>query len=234
MHRITLVIALALALSATYLPAARAEGLPPGEDATVSRVIDGDTVQVVVNGKRFTVRYIGVDSPESKKPGTPVQCFARESTAFNRALAQGRKVRMESDVNNVDTFGRLMRYIYLDDGRMVNEEITRAGYALAATYPPDVKYQARLAAAQQVAVSGGLGLWTACGSSANPAVPAATSAPPPIASTAEGCEPSYPTICIPIGSADLDCPDIPHRRFEVRAPDPHRFDGDHDGIGCEK
>jgi micrococcal nuclease len=85
-------------------------------------------------------------------------------------------------------------------------------------------------------VTEGLGLWAAC-----PAAPAVAAQPTTVAPAAglaaqpsSSCDPSYPTICIPFGAADLDCPDIPHRRFEVLAPDPHRFDGDKDGIGCEK
>lgn len=236
MNRIILLMALWLSLSAAPMGIARADDLPPGEDATVSRVIDGDTIQVAIGDRRFTVRYIGIDAPESAVPGTAVQCFAREATSFNRALVQGQRVRLERDVNDVDRFNRLLRYVYLSDGRMVNEELARAGYAVAATYPPDVKHQERLGAAQQAAVADELGLWAAC-----PAAPAAAAQPTPAAPAAglaaqpgASCDPSYPTLCIPVGAADLDCPDIPQRRFEVRAPDPHRFDGDKDGIGCEK
>jgi micrococcal nuclease len=195
-----------------------------------------------MGGRRFTVRYIGIDAPESVQPGTPVQCFAREATTFNRRLVQGRRVRLERDVNDTDRFSRLLRYVYLQDGRMVNEELVSGGYAYASSYPPDVRYQDRLTIAQRTAANVSAGMWKACPTPTTSTLPGVQVAPttlPPAgiagdATPATNCDPSYPSLCIPIGAPDLDCPDIPHRRFEVRPPDPHRFDGDHDGVGCER
>jgi micrococcal nuclease len=238
-------IALMLAPLPSHAAAITATDLPPGEDAVVTRVIDGDTIEVRVNDTRFTVRYIGIDAPETR--GTQAQtCLSRQATTANRALVQGKTVRLERDVSEFDAFGRLLRYAYLPDGAMVNESLVKNGFAQTLTYPPDVKYAERLAAAQQQARSAGTGLWSKCPGliAAQPAVPvaptavapivAAPAAPAAVIAPAANCDPSYPTICIAPGAADLDCPDIPYRRFEVRQPDPHRFDGDKDGIGCEK
>ena len=94
--------------------------------------------------------------------------------------------------------------------------MVREGYAVAAEYPPDTAHAAEFAAAENAARVAGLGLWGGC---ADPSPPA--------------CDPSYPTACIPSPPPDLDCGDIPYRRFKVLQPDPHRFDGDKDGVGCE-
>ncbi|MFN3705720.1 MAG: thermonuclease family protein [Thermoflexales bacterium] len=133
--------------------------LPPGEDALVTRVVDGDTIQVQINGVSYRVRYIGVDAPESTKQ---VDCFGLEASAFNQRLVGGQTVRLERDVNETDRYGRLLRYVYLLDGRMVNEELVREGYAIARTFPPDVKHVDRLRRAEQEARQTGRGLWSAC------------------------------------------------------------------------
>lgn len=215
--------------------------LPAGDDATVTRVIDGDTIEVRINGARFTVRYIGIDAPETK--GAPaVTCLSRQATTANRALVQGKTLRLERDVSEFDKFGRLLRYAYLPDGMMINEALVLNGFAQVATYPPDVKYVDQLAAAQQQAREANAGLWSKCPHLAAAAQQAAAPQPAPAQpepqpaaqAPSADCDPSYPTICIPANSPDLDCPEISERRFEVRPPDPHRFDGDHDGIGCEK
>jgi micrococcal nuclease len=134
--------------------------LPPGEDATVTRVIDGDTVEVRIANERFSLRYIGVDSAEINRK--PLQCFAKEAQAFNRQLVLNKPVRLEKDINETDKFGRLLRYVYLQDGRMVNAELVKSGYAQAITYPPDVKYAEQFAALQTQARETGAGLWTKC------------------------------------------------------------------------
>ncbi len=133
--------------------------LPPGEDALVTRVVDGDTIQVDINGTSYRVRYIGVDAPESTRQ---VDCFGPESSEFNKKLVSAQRVRLERDVNETDRFGRLLRYVYLPDGRMVNEELVRAGYAFARAFPPDVKHIERLRQAEREAREAGRGLWSAC------------------------------------------------------------------------
>ncbi|MCD6033532.1 MAG: domain protein beta Propeller, partial [Thermomicrobiales bacterium] len=166
------------------------------------------------------------------------------------------------DVSDRDRFGRLLRYVWLDfeDGEvyLVNEALVRAGYATFSTFPPDVKYVDEIREAGQFARESGYGLWSGCitddegdtnelsltqgidsaqQTDLGPAQ-ARPEAPPEqvvIADPASafGCESSYPDVCIPLSPPDLDCGDVAYRRFAVYLPDPHRFDGDFDGVGCE-
>ncbi|MFC1465122.1 MAG: thermonuclease family protein [Candidatus Brachytrichaceae bacterium NZ_4S206] len=133
--------------------------LPDGEEARVVHIVDGDTIHVEIAGQTYRVRYIGVDAPEST---STVECFGREATNFNRALVAGQRLRLERDVNETDRYGRLLRYAYLPDGRMVNEVLVREGYALARSFPPDVKYQDRLRDAEREARQARRGLWGRC------------------------------------------------------------------------
>lgn len=212
----------------------------PTQLATVASITDGDTIRVLIDGVNYPVRYIGIDTPEIHNG---YEWMGREASDANAGLVAGRQVVLEKDVSETDRFGRLLRYVWLqnDDGwLLVNLELLRLGVAQVATYPPDVKYvDALYLPAQQVAVAAGIGLWGAGAGDAGAAV-TATPAPAviqPFVPPAASCEASYPDICIPIGSADLDCGDIDARRFTVRwdvpNPDPHRFDGNGDGVGCE-
>jgi len=133
---------------------------PPGE-ATVVRVVDGDTIVVRMEGRDYTLRYIGIDTPETVKPNTPVQCFGQEASRRNRELVEGKKVRLEKDVSETDRFGRLLRYVYVD-GRMVNAILVEEGYAQVSTFPPDVKYQEEFLRLQRKAREEGRGLWGSC------------------------------------------------------------------------
>lgn len=130
-----------------------------GEAARVVYVVDGDTIHVEMNGQTYRVRYIGVDAPESTRV---VECFGREATEFNRGLVAGQRLRLERDVSETDQYGRLLRYVYLADGRMVNEILAREGYALARSFPPDVKHQDRLREAERAARRNRRGLWGKC------------------------------------------------------------------------
>lgn len=192
-------------------------------DARVLRVVDGDTIEVDINGASYTVRYIGVDTPETVHPSKPVECFGKEASEKNRALVEDRVVVLEKDVSEVDRYGRLLRYVWAGDV-MVNAELVRLGYAQVSTYPPDVRYQDLFVQLQREAREKEMGLWGQC-------VSAETASPPP--SKASGCDPCYPDVCIPPYPPDLDCGDIPYKDFRAIC-DPHGFDGDHDGIGCER
>lgn len=199
----------------------------PTETALVLRVVDGDTIEVDRGLGAEKVRYIGVDTPETVKPGSPVEWMGPEASAANKALVEGREVVLEHDVSETDRYGRLLRYVWLHDGpawTLVNLALVSAGYAAVVTYPPDVKYVELYLAAQREAREAGRGLWGEPPASA----PTETSA-----SGGSSCDPAYPDVCIAPPPPDLDCGDVPFRRFRVLAPDPHRFDGDHDGIGCE-
>ena len=128
--------------------------------ATVERVVDGDTI-VLAGGER--VRYIGVDTPESVKPGTPVQCFAKKAGAFNEKLVDGQRVRLRYDAERTDRYGRTLAYVYRErDGLFVNAELVRRGYARTMTIPPDVSHAGEFARLARQARRAGRGLWAAC------------------------------------------------------------------------
>lgn len=131
------------------------------ETAQVINVVDGDTIDVLLNGAEYRVRYILVDTPETKHPTKGVQPFGPEASEANRQMVEGQTVYLEKDVSNTDRYDRLLRYVYLPDGRMVNEELLRLGLAQVATFPPDVKYVDRFTAVQREAQAAGVGLWGA-------------------------------------------------------------------------
>jgi micrococcal nuclease len=131
--------------------------------AQVLRVVDGDTIRVRLDGRTERVRYIGVDTPESVKPGTPVQCFAKRAAAANAALVAGRSVRLVGDVERRDRYGRLLAYVYREpDGAFVNAQLVREGYARTLSISPNVAHARQFAALARTAREGGRGLWTAC------------------------------------------------------------------------
>ncbi len=127
-------------------------------EAKVVRVIDGDTIEVNIKGSLYKVRYIGIDTPETVHPQKPVEYFGKEASEKNRELIEGKIVRLEKDVSETDKYGRLLRYVWIDDV-MVNAELVRLGYAQVATYPPDIKYQDLFLRLQREAREAGLGLW---------------------------------------------------------------------------
>jgi micrococcal nuclease len=129
----------------------------------VVRVVDGDTVHVRLDHPREeqTVRYIGIDTPESVKPGEPVQCYAKAASAFNERLVEGRKVRLELGRERFDRYGRLLAYVFV--GRLfVNAELVRRGYARTLTIPPNDDRAPLFARLARGARRAGLGLWAAC------------------------------------------------------------------------
>jgi micrococcal nuclease len=131
--------------------------------ARVVRVVDGDTVVVRTGGRDERVRYIGIDTPESVKPGTPVQCFAKAAAAANRRLVQGREVRIVGDAEARDRYGRTLAYVYrASDGLFVNAELVRRGYAKPLTIPPNVAHALELRKLAASARRAGLGLWSRC------------------------------------------------------------------------
>jgi micrococcal nuclease len=141
----------------------------PGLEAgKVTRVVDGDTIHVEIAGKDYRLRYIGMDTPETVDPRRPVGCYGAEASERNRQLVEGRTVGLEKDVSETDSFGRLLRYVWVED-EMVNEALVEEGYALAATYPPDVRYSGVFASLQAQAREGKRGLWgSACSGAASP------------------------------------------------------------------
>src|SRR4051794_37145784 len=103
-----------------------------GSEAKITRVVDGDTVEATVDGNTEDIRYIGVDTPESVKPDTPVECYALRASHFNEDLVEGKTVRLEYDAEHRDVYGRLLAYVYLGD-ELVNAELVKRGYATTLT-----------------------------------------------------------------------------------------------------
>jgi micrococcal nuclease len=218
--------------------AARARtAAPVDERARVARVIDGDTI-VLTNGAR--VRLLQIDTPE---PGT-AECYSRAAgRELRRLLPMGATVALEPDppLDLVDRYGRLLRYVHRG-ALNVNLELVRRGAATVWFYGGDRgRYAGRLLGAASVARSRHKGLWGACPAAVwdpyGPATtgpgsaPSASAAQRPVAGS--GCDPAYATVCIPSPPPDLDCADVPFKGFRVLPPDPHRFDGEGDGLGCE-
>jgi micrococcal nuclease len=127
----------------------------PVEVGLVAKIVDGDTIDVDLNGKVRRVRYIGVDAPEAT---IQVEPFGEEATALNRALVEGQAVLLVRDVSEKDRFGRLLRYVFVGD-LFVNYELVRQGFAQAATFPPDVACQETYRTAETEARENSLGLW---------------------------------------------------------------------------
>lgn len=133
----------------------------PGETARVTRVVDGDTIVIEIDGREDRVRYIGVDTPETVAPGRPVECYGREASARNKELVEGKTVRLVRDVSDRDRFDRLLRYVYVGE-TFINAELIRGGYATVATFPPGVREIDRLRVVEREARESGRGLWGAC------------------------------------------------------------------------
>jgi endonuclease YncB( thermonuclease family) len=132
--------------------------LAPETQITVTRVIDGDTIEVDIGGTIYRVRYIGMDTPELDDERPEFCALAQEATRLNRQLVEGETVRLEQDISETDKYGRLLRYVYVDD-TFVNAELVRRGLAWAEAYEPDTKYQDILEEAEAEARQDKIGLW---------------------------------------------------------------------------
>ncbi|MBB3038725.1 thermonuclease family protein [Hoyosella altamirensis] len=133
----------------------------------VDRVIDGDTVRVLIEGDSVRVRLIGVDAPETNHPQLPVQCFGYEATEHARRLVDGARVYLEYDPSQgrQDRFGRELAFLWFGSNRLLNYELIRDGFAFEYTYGDAYHYQTLFKQAQRAADSGDRGLWHAstCG-----------------------------------------------------------------------
>lgn len=129
--------------------------------ARVERVIDGDTIEVDLGGETEDVRYIGVDTPETVKPATPVQCFGPEASERNHELVEDRTVRLEFDRERRDVYGRLLAYVFVGD-RFVNADMVRGGYARTLEIAPNTSRAMQLGRIEAEAGEAGRGLWSAC------------------------------------------------------------------------
>ena len=205
---------------------------------TVTRVVDGDTISVSSRGVRTTVRLIGIDTPETKRPGYPVQCGGpAASREAARLLRRGTRVRVVSDPSQDarDKYGRFLGYVYRP-GRSgargsVNYRLVRTGFAKTYVYGRiPFRYAGQFLAGEIRAKKARLGVW-------GPPCNGNTVKPQPQPARAPGsssrCDANYRGACIPSPPPDLDCGQISARRFRVVGVDVHRFDSDGDGIACE-
>jgi len=215
-------------------PRAGGGGTISGPLVTVSRVIDGDTVEVTHRGQTIDVRLIGIDTPETVHPSEPVGCHGPAASAFVTRHLEGERLQLEFDVERTDQYGRTLAYIW-KNGSLFNRVLVERGFAQVTIYPPDDKYAGRLYAAEDRAKKADNGTWGLCPYFGAPATGATAggSDVEDVGSVGAKCDPNYQGACVPRYPPDLDCDDIPKSGFHSSGSDPHGFDGDADGVSCE-
>lgn len=235
---------------------------PPGRvEALCTYIVDGDTIDVLIGGQTYRVRYIGIDTPETG------QCYYWEAKAENSRLVLNQIVCLEKDISETDHYGRLLRYVHVG-GIHVNAHLVQWGYAMVYTYPPDVKYANSFVLLQQEARNAGRGFWSAC---VTP-TPTATQTPTRTTTPTATCTPTRtptgtathtptrtptktptktptqtptqqppPPVCECYGNL-YNCSDFATQRqaqacfdhcWALGYGDVHRLDADGDGIACE-
>ncbi|MGD0856928.1 MAG: thermonuclease family protein [Dehalococcoidia bacterium] len=131
-------------------------------EAEVTRVIDGDTIEVNIKGVRYKLRYIGMDTLELDSIDTNTRNIAMKAADINGEMVGHKTVEIEKDVSETDRYGRLLRYVYAG-GFMVNAELVKSGYAQAVSYPPDIKYRSLFSSLQEGARASKVGMWGSSG-----------------------------------------------------------------------
>ena len=196
----------------------------------VVRVVDGDTIDVSIGGKNERIRVIGLNTPETVDPRRTVECFGLEATSKAQELLLNKQVRLEADPTQGerDTYGRLLRFVFLEDGQNYGLEMISQGYGREYTYSVPHKYQREFQEAQKAAENAQRGLWApdAC------AVQGTEDSEATDGTASEDCHAAYEP-CLPIVD-DLNCSDV-QGPIIVKSPgvDPYRLDRDNDGMGCE-
>jgi micrococcal nuclease len=225
------------------------------EPVDLITVNDGDTIEVWLNNRHERVRLVGIDTHEVGGGYQQEECFGPEASRFLKALLNlDGDIWIERDVEDRDQYGRLLRWVWVDFGTgevyLLNEALVRAGFAERYRNTPNDLYLDELMEAESFAQDYQLGLWAACampgrstsGASLRsdssptrrPVLDAPAVIPPPGDGRRTGaCEPAYPDVCLPPFPPDLSCADIPYSHIRVLPPDPHRLDGNGDGVGCE-
>lgn len=130
----------------------------PSEKAIVSRVIDGDTIELA-DGR--VIRYIGIDTPETMHPEKGVECFGPEATERNRELVEGKEIELVGELEDQDQFGRYLRYVYAE-GVFVNAELISEGYAYSSSYGSDHRFRQLFVQLEDYSRLKGKGLWEKC------------------------------------------------------------------------
>ncbi len=223
-------------------PTPTLEAIPAdAEPATVASVADGDSIRVEIAGAEEPIRFILIDTPETRDPRRPVECFGREASDRTKVLLpQGQTVYLERDVSDRDRYGRLLRYVWVPSGKndnegfLLNEWLVREGYAVLYTYPPDVQYVERIRAAEQAARGEQAGLWRDCGGADTPAEQ-------PLPTAASGSTANLTPRSGDVTGRDRDCSDFATQAeaqafyLDAGGPgsDPHRLDADRNGVACE-
>jgi len=242
----------------TNTPTTTPTPTPEHTEANVVKIVDGDTISVDIDGELFTVRYIGIDCPESG------DWMSAEATQANRDLVDGKAIYLEKDVSETDRYDRLLRYVFLADGSLVNAELVHLGYARSVAYPPDTKYQGLFEEKEQEARDAGRGIWGPTPTPRPPTStprpqtstlrpPTATPRPPTAVPTAPAVVPTSPpptaaptspppaAVCDCSGNI-YNCSDFPtHAQAQAcyeycisqGCGDIHRLDADNDGLACE-
>jgi len=199
----------------------------------VTRIIDGDTIELE-GGQR--VRYIGIDTPELS--GNNPECYAREAYDKNRELVEGKQVRLEKDVSETDRYGRLLRYVYVDDN-FINDLLVRTGYANASSYPPDIKYQDQFREAEKEARESNKGLWNSCLTitpkpttkpTATPKQSSGGSQPAPTTPPQQNSGGSYSCNCSRTCTQISSCAEA---QYQLNVCGCSQRDADDDGIACD-
>ena len=129
---------------------------------TVNKVIDGDTLSITMDGVSEKIRLIGINTPETVDPRTPVQCFGKEASSRMKDLAEDNLIRLEYDdtQGTRDVYNRILAYVYLEDGQMLNRKMIAEGYAYEYTYLTPYKYQKEFRELQTLARTSARGLWS--------------------------------------------------------------------------
>ena len=140
---------------------------PPASDLfLVTKVIDGDTFYIKINGADVSVRMIGIDTPETVDPRRAVGCFGKKASEETKRLIEGKQVLLTKDITDTDKYNRLLRYVFLPisggENLFINDYLVRQGFAKNSTYPPDVKYNDRFLAAEKEARENLRGMWQEC------------------------------------------------------------------------
>lgn len=219
----------------TQRPTTTTSQSPNPQLIKVSQVIDGDTIQVVINGKKETIRLIGIDTPETVDPRKPVQCFGKEASAKAKSLLSGNFIRLEADPTQGerDKYQRILRYVFLEDGTNFNKLMIYEGYAHEYTYNTLYKYQSEFKQAQKDAEINKRGLWAdnACSgdtsqSYTNTGSSGSTGALSGSSSGSGGFTCAGKTTCGQMAS----CAEA---QFYLNSCGVSRLDGDKDGVPCE-
>jgi len=199
---------------------------PDAQRAEVVSVADGETVDVRAVGagplpeETTTVRLLEVDTPETVHPDQPVECYGPQASRFTKTRLAGKRVWLQTDAELRGRYNRALRYLWLDAETHFNVTLVERGYATASLYEPNDRHWDQVSAAEADARDAGRGLWGAC---AGPDDPASGATPGGSGGQLPRADPAGP---------DLDCSDV-DGPVRVGPSDPHRLDGNGDGIGCE-